>query len=77
MKSLFFPAAAVALVCQLAVLYAVLIGRAPASSPGRTARIAELAWVAIPTIALLGLLFLTWRQLGQPVVLAPAAGVPV
>lgn len=76
MKSLFFPAAATAVVCQFAVLMAVLAGRAPASSPGRTARVAEIAWVVIPTIALLVMLFLTWRQLGQPVVLAPAAGVP-
>jgi heme/copper-type cytochrome/quinol oxidase subunit 2 len=76
-SSLFFPAAAIVLVCQFAVLVAVVAGRAPASSPGRTARIAEIAWVVIPTIALLALVFMTWRQLGLPVVLAPATGVPV
>ena len=76
MKSLFFPAAAIAVICQLAVLFAVVAGRAPASSPGRTARVAEIAWVAIPTLALLALIFLTWQQLGQPV-LSPASGVPV
>jgi heme/copper-type cytochrome/quinol oxidase subunit 2 len=76
MKALFFAAAGVALVCQLAVLQAVVAGRAPASSPGRTARVAEIAWVVIPTIVLLALLFMTWRQLGPPVVLSPAAGVP-
>jgi heme/copper-type cytochrome/quinol oxidase subunit 2 len=77
LRSLFFPAAAVVLICQLAVLYSVVTGRAPASSPGRRARFAELAWVVLPTIALLGVLILTWARMGQPVVVAPAAGVPV
>jgi heme/copper-type cytochrome/quinol oxidase subunit 2 len=77
LRSLFFPAAAVVLVCQMAVLYSVVAGRTPASSPGRRARFAEIAWVVLPTVALIAVLILTWNRMGQPVVVAPAAGVPV
>ena len=52
----FFLAAAVAVFAQLAVLWSVIAGRAPASSPGRTARLAEIAWVVLPTIALIAVL---------------------
>lgn len=75
MRSLFFPAAIIALVAQFAVLWAVIAGRAPASSPGRPARLAEIAWVVLPTIALIALLFFTWNRMSEPVVVAPVAGV--
>ena len=75
MPKLFFLSAVVALVAQLAVLRSVIIGRAPASSPGRAARLAEIAWVLLPTIALVAILFATWTRLGVPVAIAPVNGV--
>jgi TRAP-type mannitol/chloroaromatic compound transport system permease small subunit len=76
MKSLFFPAALIALVAQLAVVWAVVAGRAPASSSRVSARWAELAWVILPTLFLIGTLYLTWNRIGEPIAVAPAAGVP-
>lgn len=75
MSKLFFLAAAVALTAQLAVLWSVIAGRAPASSPRRSARLAEIAWVVLPTITLIAILLLTWERLGEPIVVAPMAGV--
>ena len=75
MRSLFLPAATIALIAQFAVLWAVIAGRAPASSPGRSARFADIAWVVLPTLALIGVLLLTWNRMIEPVVLAPVAGV--
>lgn len=76
MPNLFLPAAAVALVAQFYVLWAVLAGRAPASSPGRKARFAEIAWVVLPTLALIAVLLLTWNRLGDPLAINPVSGVP-
>jgi hypothetical protein len=75
MPELFLPAAAIALLAQLAVLRSVIAGRAPASSPGRTARLAEITWVLIPTVALIATLFFTWNRVGEPVAIAPVHGV--
>ena len=75
LRPLFLIAASVAVFAQLAVVRSVLIGRAPASSPGRSARLAEIAWVVLPTVALLIILVVTWRALGSPVALAPVNGV--
>jgi len=75
MHQLFLPFAVIALVAQLAVLRSVIAGRAPASSPGRTARLAEIAWVLIPTLALIAMLFVTWNRMGEPVAVAPINGV--
>jgi len=75
LRSLFFPAAALALIAQLAVLWSVIAGRAPASTPGRSARLAEIAWVVLPTLVLIAILLLTWNRLGEPIVIAPLAGV--
>jgi heme/copper-type cytochrome/quinol oxidase subunit 2 len=77
LRPLFLIAASVAVVAQLALLRSVLIGRAPASIPGRTARLAEIAWVVLPTIVLIGVLVLTWRVLGEPIGMAPVNGVTV
>jgi hypothetical protein len=74
-RSLFIPAAAVALIAQLTVLRSVIAGRAPASTPGRSARLAEIGWVVLPTLVLIAILLLTWDRLGEPVVVAPMAGV--
>jgi len=76
MPNLFLPAAAVALVAQLYVLWAVLAGRAPASSPGRRARFAEITWVVLPTLVLIAVLVLTWNRLGDPMAINPVSGVP-
>ena len=75
LRSLFFPAAIVAAVAQFAVLWAVIAGRAPASSPGKPARLAEIAWVLLPTVALLFVLWLTWNRMGEPMVVGPVNGV--
>ena len=77
MRSLFFPAAAIALFAQLIILRSVLAGRAPALTPGRSARLAEIVWVVLPTLALLGILFFTWSRLGEPVAVAPVNGITV
>jgi hypothetical protein len=53
----------------------VIIGRAPASTPGRSARFAEIAWVVLPTVVLIGVLWLTWNRLGAPVAIAPLNGI--
>jgi hypothetical protein len=74
-RYLFLPAAALALVAQLAILRSVIIGRAPASTPGRSARFAEIAWVVLPTVVLIGILWLTWNRLGAPVAIAPLNGI--
>ena len=74
MLPLFFVAGAVALVAQLAVLRSVIAGRAPASTPGRAARFAEIAWVVLPTVALIAMLLLTWGRVGEPVAIAPVNG---
>jgi hypothetical protein len=75
MPTFFLLSAAVALVAQLAVLRSVVAGRAPASSPGPAARIAEIAWVVLPTAALIAILALTWGRVEGPVAIAPINGV--
>lgn len=75
MRNLFLPAAAIALLAQLIVLRSVITGRAPASSPGRAARFAEIAWVVLPTVALIAVLVLTWNRLEAPIALAPISGI--
>jgi len=74
-RFLFFPAAIIAIVAQFAVLWAVIAGRAPASSPGKPARLAEIAWVVLPTLALLLVIWLTWNRMGEAMVVGPATGV--
>jgi heme/copper-type cytochrome/quinol oxidase subunit 2 len=76
LRSLFLPAAAVALISQLAVLWAVVAGRAPASSRRPTARWAEIAWVAIPTVVLLAVLYATWGAMNTVALIRSITGVP-
>lgn len=76
-RFLFFPTAAVALISQLVVLWAVLAGRAPASSSRRIARWAEVTWVVLPTVALLALLWATWRAVDHIVLVRDILGNPV
>ncbi|NUQ11493.1 MAG: hypothetical protein HUU26_04060 [Gemmatimonadaceae bacterium] len=76
MPLLFLIAASIALVCQGALVYAVLAGRAPASSPRPGARWAEVAWVVIPSLLLLAVLVATWIGIMEPVAVIPVAGVP-
>ena len=75
MPKLFLASAIIALIAQLAVLRSVIVGRAPASSPGRTARLAEIAWVLLPTVGLIATLYFTWNRVGEPVAIAPVNGV--
>ena len=75
MRSLFLPAAIIAVVAQFAVLWAVIAGRAPASAPGKPARVAEIVWVVLPTVALLVVLWLTWNRMGGAMVIGPVNGV--
>lgn len=75
MPKLFLLSAIVALLAQFAVLRSVVAGRAPASSPGRVARLAEIAWVVLPTVALIAILALTWGRVADPVAIAPVNGV--
>jgi hypothetical protein len=77
LRLIFLPAAAIALIAQFAIVRSVLAGRAPASSPGRSARLAEIAWVVLPAIALVLVLYLTWTTLGEPVAVAPVNGITV
>lgn len=77
MRFLFIAPAVVALVAQLAIVRSVILGRAPASEPGRVARFAEIAWVVLPTVALIAVLVLTWNRIGEPVALAPVNGITV
>jgi hypothetical protein len=76
-RFLFVASAAIALLSQLVIVRSVLLGRAPASSPGRGARLAEIAWVVLPAIALIAVLFFTWNRIGQPVALSPVNGITV
>ena len=74
-RSLFFPAAIIAVVAQFAVLWAVVAGRAPASSPGKPARLAEIVWVVLPTLVLLVVIWMTWNRMSDPIVIGPVTGV--
>ncbi|HEX9564435.1 MAG TPA: hypothetical protein VF981_10710 [Gemmatimonadaceae bacterium] len=76
MRFLFLPAAAIALVSQLAVLWAVVAGRAPASSQRRSARWADIAWVVLPTLVLIAVLLATWSVLQEIVQVGDTGGVP-
>jgi hypothetical protein len=53
---LFWIVVAVALTGQVAIIRAVLTGRAPAASRSAGARWAEVAWVMLPTLALIAAL---------------------
>jgi hypothetical protein len=76
-RFLFITAAIAASLAQLAIVRSVILGRAPASLPGRAARLAEIAWVVLPTIALIAVLVLTWNRMGEPIALAPVSGITV
>jgi heme/copper-type cytochrome/quinol oxidase subunit 2 len=58
---LFWSAAAVAVFAQTMVLRAALAGRTPAASPATSARMRELLWIVLPAIALVVLLWFTWK----------------
>jgi heme/copper-type cytochrome/quinol oxidase subunit 2 len=75
LRFLFLPAAIVALVAQCAVLWAVIAGRAPASSRHRSARWADIAWVVLPTVALIVVLAVTWRSLNRVPVVSDSTGI--
>jgi hypothetical protein len=59
---LFWLAAGTCLLGQIAVIRDVVAGRAPATSPRRSARWQEIAWAAIPSLGLIAVLLLTWHH---------------
>lgn len=75
LRHLFFPAAVLALVSQLAIVWAVLAGRAPASSRRPIARWAEIAWVVLPTLVLIAVVLATWTLLAGTVSVGHAPGI--
>lgn len=72
---LFWSAAAVAVFAQAMVLRAAFAGRTPAASPATSARMRELLWIVLPAIALVVLLWFTWKAVPRSasVELSPTA----
>ena len=79
--ALFWVAAAICVVAEVALLRSLLFGRAraaeqsatgPMSEAIRARRPAEVAWAILPAVGLLFVLYLTWRAVDVPA--APAAG---
>jgi len=60
---LFWLAAAICLVAQVAVVRAALAGRTPGTSPSALARFREFFWVLLPAALLALLLGWTWSAL--------------
>lgn len=60
---LFWSAAAVCAVAQIAVVRAALAGRTPGASASPLARAREFFWVLLPAVLLALLLVWTWRSL--------------
>lgn len=60
---LFWLAASVCLVAQVAVVRAALAGRTPGTSPSPLAQLRELFWVLLPAALLALLLGWTWSEL--------------
>jgi heme/copper-type cytochrome/quinol oxidase subunit 2 len=76
--ALFWIAAACCVLAELAIVRAVVFGRAggsdqSASGTARPNRHAEIAWAVLPAIGLLFVLYLTWRAVDAPRL--PAANV--
>jgi len=76
--ALFWVAAACCVVAELAILRSVLFGRASAGSAEsvgdpRAKRSIEIAWAVLPALALIFILYLTWRAVDAP--RPPAADV--
>lgn len=61
----FWIFAALAAGSQVAILRAVLAGRAPAASRRPVARWAEVAWVVLPMVVLIIVLVATWQAMGR------------
>ena len=84
-RTLFWIATAVVAIAELLILRSALSGRAPGtveaeSSPAR--RAVELAYAIVPALALVAILYLTWRAIEAPAAAArgtsvPAVAVPV
>jgi hypothetical protein len=68
---LFVVAAAVCLASQIAVVRAVLSGRAPGLSRRPAGRWAEMAWVVIPAIGLVAVLIATWLRIAPDQAASP------
>lgn len=65
-KWLFWLAACACVVAQLAIVRAVLAGRAPGVSDRRAVRWREVAWVLTPALVLVAVLVVTWFSMNRP-----------
>lgn len=71
--TLFWIAATICIVAQVAVLRASVLGRTPgAPSPGKTGT-REIAWAVLPALMLAATLFFSWRAVDS----APDSLLPV
>lgn len=62
-EALFWCAAAVSAVAQVAVVRAALAGRTPGASTTLASKIREMFWVFLPALILAGVLVWTWNSL--------------
>jgi heme/copper-type cytochrome/quinol oxidase subunit 2 len=84
-RTLFWIAAAVVAIAELLILRAALSGRTRGTAESEsspTRRAVELAYAVVPALALVAILYLTWRAVDAPATAArgshvPAAPVPV
>jgi heme/copper-type cytochrome/quinol oxidase subunit 2 len=79
-SALFWVAALVCIVAELAILRSLLVGRAraaeqsatgPLSEAIRARRPAEVAWAILPAVGLVFVLYLTWRAVDTPAAPTP------
>lgn len=75
----FWLAASVCAVAQVAVVRAALAGRTPGASLTLASRVREMFWVFLPAAVLAVVLVWTWRELPgrSPALANPAVGVGV
>ena len=70
-RLLFWCFAVLAAASQVAILRAVIAGRAPAASRRPVARWAEVVWVLIPMVVLTVVLVATWQAMQRHVATVP------
>ena len=70
----FWVAAAICVVAQLALVRSGLRAR-PEITPGRAARLKEVAWALLPAILLGAVLVATWRTISVPGPATPAHSI--
>ena len=60
---LFFLAALICAIAQVAVVRAALVGRTPGASTSPRAQVREFFWVALPAVLLVFVFLWTWQSL--------------